>query len=140
MPLHLYYGIEIPDDELSFTASRSGGPGGQHVNKTSSRVTVRFDVVHSPSLPAAARVRLLAALGHRIAADGTVRVVSQSSRSQLANRKAATARLELLLSQALEPEVPRVETRVPRAEKKRRLESKKRRGETKRARRVPPTD
>ena len=51
MPLTIAPGLEIPDDELTFTASRSGGPGGQHVNKTSSKVTLRFDVSHSPRLP-----------------------------------------------------------------------------------------
>jgi ribosome-associated protein len=134
MPLHIGEGIEIRDDELAFTASRSGGPGGQHVNKTSSRVTLRFDLLHSPSLPDAVRARLIAALGHRLEAAGTIRVVCQTSRSQLANRRAAEARLEALLADALAPVAPRVETKVPRAEKRRRIESKKHRGGIKRGR------
>ncbi len=134
MSLRIAEGVEIPDDELTFTASRSGGPGGQHVNKTSSRVTLRFDVAHAPSLPGEIRKKLLAALGSRLATDGTVRVVSQGSRSQFANRRAAERRLEALLADALVPVLERVATRVPRAEKRRRLESKKRQGGLKRQR------
>ncbi len=137
MPLTIADGIEIPDDALAFTASRSGGPGGQHVNKTSSRVTLRFDVAHSPSLPDGVRSRLLAALGGRVAADGTVRVVCQASRSQYANRKTAERRLEALLASALVPVAERFQTKIPRAEKRRRIESKKHRGGIKRARSVP---
>jgi len=137
MPLNIAPGIEIPDDELTFTASRSGGPGGQHVNKTSSKVTLRFDVAHAPSLPGEVRARLLTALGERVGADGTVRVVCQASRSQFANRQTAAARLEALLAAALVPEVPRFATKIPRAEKRRRIESKKRRSGIKRARAIP---
>ena len=140
MPLTIAHGVEIPDDELTFTASRSGGPGGQHVNKTSSKVTLRFDLSHAPSLPEDIRARLLEALGARVAADGTVRVVCQASRSQFANRKTAERRLESLLAAALVPVAPRVATKVPRAEKKRRIESKKRRGGIKRARTIPDDD
>ncbi len=140
MPLRIADGIEIPDDELSFTASRSGGPGGQHVNKTSSRVTLRFDVVHSPRISDDVRGRLLEALGGRVAADGTVRVVCQASRSQYANRVTAERRLEGLLAAALVPAAPRFATKVPRAAKRRRIESKKHRGGIKRARAAPDED
>jgi len=140
MPLTIAEGIEIPDDELTFTASRSGGPGGQHVNKTSSKVTLRFDVSHAPSLPGAVRARLLTVLGDRVAADGTVRVVCQASRSQYANRKTAEKRLEALLASALVPVAQRFATKIPRAEKRRRIESKKRRGGIKRARVVEDDD
>ena len=137
MPLTIADGLEIPDDELSFTASRSGGPGGQHVNKTASKVTLRFDLAHAPSLPEEIRARLLSALGARVAADGTVRVVCQASRSQFANRRTAEMRLESLLAAALGPVAPRVATKIPRAEKRRRIESKKRRGGIKRSRAIP---
>ena len=140
MPLTIADGIEIPDDELTFTASRSGGPGGQHVNKTASKVTLRFDVSHAPSLPDDIRARLLEKLSGRIEADGTVRVVCQASRSQFANRKTAEKRLEALLASALVPVAPRVATKIPRAEKRRRIESKKRRGGIKRARAIPDDD
>lgn len=137
MPLIIAEGVEIPDDELTFTTSRSGGPGGQHVNKTETKVTVRFDVAHSPSLPGDVRVRLLAALGARVGADGTVRVVCQASRSQYANRVTAEARLVALLAEALVPVAPRFATKIPRAAKRRRIESKKRRGGIKRNRAIP---
>jgi ribosome-associated protein len=137
MPLRIADGVEIPDDELTFTASRSGGPGGQHVNKTASKVTLRFDLAHAPSLPDDVRARLLVALQGRVAADGTVRVVCQSSRSQFANRKTAEKRLLSLLASALVPVAARVATKIPRAEKRRRIESKKRRGGIKRARAIP---
>ncbi len=142
MPLTIAEGLSIPDDELTFTASRSGGPGGQHVNKTSSKVTLRFDLAHSPSLPDDVRARLLTALAGRVAADGTVRVVSQASRSQYANRQTAERRLEALLAEALVPVAERVATKIPRAQKRRRVESKKHRGEVKRARtsRIPDDD
>jgi ribosome-associated protein len=137
MPLTIAPGLEIPDSELTFTASRSGGPGGQHVNKTSSRVTLRFDVSHSPSIPDDVRARLVTALSGRIEADGTLRVVCQASRSQFANRKTAEARLEALLAEAFVPAAPRFATKIPRAEKRKRIESKKRRGGIKRARAIP---
>jgi len=140
MPLTIAEGIEIPDDELTFTASRSGGPGGQHVNKTSSKVTLRFDVSHAPCLPDAVRARLLTVLGDRVEADGTVRIVCQASRSQFANRKTAEKRLEALLAEALIPVAQRFATKIPRAEKRRRIESKKRRGGIKRARVVQDDD
>lgn len=140
MPLIIADGVEIPDDELTFTASRSGGPGGQHVNKTATRVTLRFDVLHSPSIPDDVRGRLTAALGARVGADGTVRVVSQGSRSQYANRKAAERRLEAMLAAALIPVAPRVATKIPRGERRLRVESKKRRAEVKRGRRAPADD
>jgi len=140
MPLIIAPGIEIPEDELTFTASRSGGPGGQHVNKTSSKVTLRFDVSHAPCLPDAVRARLLEVLGDRVEADGTVRVVCQASRSQFANRKTAEKRLEALLAEALVPVAQRFATKIPRAEKRRRIESKKRRGGIKRARVVQDDD
>lgn len=134
MPLAIGPGIEIPDEELIVTASRSGGPGGQHVNKTSSRITVRFVIAESPSLPPEVRATLLTRLGSRVAADGSVRVVAQDSRSQHANRRTALARLEALLASALKPRIPRVATRVPGGSKAVRRETKRRRGEVKRGR------
>jgi ribosome-associated protein len=134
MPLRPAPGIEIPDEELIFRASRSGGPGGQHVNTTSSRVTLRLDLLRSPSIPDDVRDRLVGRLGRRVAADGTIGVTAQDSRSQHANRKLAADRLEALLARALAVEAPRLETSVPRAEKRRRLDTKRRRGEVKRGR------
>jgi ribosome-associated protein len=134
MPLHIAPGVMIPDEEIEAVASRSSGPGGQHVNKTASRIALKFDVLGSPSLPEAVRERLRAKLGHRIAVDGTVRVVAQDARSQHANRKAAMDRLEALLARALTVEAPRVKTRISRAERARRLEAKRIRSQIKRGR------
>ena len=129
--------IFIGQWEIEETFVRAAGPGGQHVNKTSSKVTLRFDVSHAPCLPDAVRAKLLAVLGDRVEADGTVRVVCQASRSQFANRKTAEKRLEALLAEALVPVAQRFATKIPRAEKRRRIESKKRRSGIKRARVVP---
>jgi len=134
MPLAIAPGVEIPDEELIVTASRSGGPGGQHVNKTASRVMVRFVIAESPSLSPEDRATLVTRLGRRIAADGSVRVVAQDSRSQHANRRTALARLTALLADALEPEVPRVATGVPRSSKSVRRDTKRRRSDIKRGR------
>lgn len=134
MPLAIGPGIEIPDEELIVTASRSGGPGGQHVNKTSSRVTVKFIIAESPSLAPEDRATLLTRLGRRVAADGSVRVVAQDSRSQHANRRTALSRLEALLAEALRPVHPRVATRIPGVSKAGRREAKRRRGAVKQRR------
>jgi ribosome-associated protein len=134
MPIRVNDDLEIPDDALTFTASRSGGPGGQHVNKTSSRVTLRMDIAHAPFLADKVKARLLERLSTRIDADGTIRVICQTSRSQFANRRIAQERLAALLAEALVPEVPRVETKVPRRAKAKRLEGKKLRSAIKRSR------
>ena len=127
----------IPDEELSFTTSRSGGPGGQNVNKLETRVTVRFDVARSPSLTEEQRQRLLEQLATRITREGVLHVTSQKHRTQAENREAAVARLRELTAEALREEIPRKATRVPKAARRRRLEQKKRRGQRKRERSAP---
>jgi ribosome-associated protein len=124
----------IPEDALSFTASRSSGPGGQHVNKSSTRVTLRFDVLGSPSLSAEQKALLLTRLSTRVNKDGVLRVVAQKHRSQSANRELAVARFTELLRAALKRTRPRHPTRVPKAARNRRLEEKKHRGRVKRDR------
>jgi ribosome-associated protein len=126
--------LAIPDDELSFTASRSSGPGGQHVNKVSSRVTLRFNVALSPSLSDEQKRRLLHRLATRISKDGILRVGSQKYRSQMANRQAAIERFVTLLRQALAPVPRRHKTTVSPAAKQRRLAEKKRRARLKQQR------
>lgn len=130
-------GLWVPEDELVFSVARSGGPGGQHVNKVSTRVTLRFDVAGSPSLSAAQRERILRRLAPRIGKDGVLRVVCGRQRSQAANRREAVERFADLLRQALLPEKRRVATRVPAGEKRRRLDAKRRRGRVKKDRSPP---
>jgi ribosome-associated protein len=131
--------LSIPEEELDFTASRSGGPGGQHVNKTSSRVTLFFDVDASPSLTEEQKRRLRARLSTRISRAGVLRVVCQRSRSQAANRTEAVERFAELLREALKRRRPRRRSGVPNAERRRRLEGKRRRAQVKRLRGRPPT-
>ena len=133
-------GIALGEDEIEMTFSRSGGPGGQHVNKTATRVLLRFDVAGSPSLAAEQKARIRAKLATRIDKDGVLRVVAQRSRSQAANRDQAVARLVELLRSALRRETFRVATKVPKGERARRLGGKRRRSEIKRIRRVPDGD
>lgn len=132
--------LAIPEDELTFSAARSGGPGGQHVNKTSTRVTLTFDVAGSPSLSDGQKSLILTRLAGRVNKQGELKVSCGATRSQAANRQAATARFVSLIRQALERRAPRKKTRVPRAARKRRLEAKRRRGEVKKKRAAPSPD
>lgn len=127
-------GVSIPLEELIVRASRSSGPGGQHVNTSDTRVEVRFDVAHSPSLSEEVRGRLLERLAGRLSRSGLVRVVAQGHRSQLRNREDAIARLTALLSRALEEEPPRVPTRPTAGARIRRRQEKQQRGALKRSR------
>ncbi len=126
--------LAIPESELTFTASRSSGPGGQHVNKVSSRVTLLFNVAASPSLSDEQKHRILTRLATRISKDGVLRVISQRHRSQMANRQAAVERFVALLREAHTPVPRRKKTTVSAAAKQRRLEEKKRRSRLKRQR------
>jgi ribosome-associated protein len=124
----------IPEEELKFTASRSSGPGGQHVNKVSTRVALRFDVLNSPSLSADQKRRILNKLATRVSKAGVLRVVSQQTRSQAANKEAALERFVALLQQALKKPPKRKPTKVSSAAKQKRLDEKKHRGKVKRER------
>ena len=129
----------VPLSEVRFRFSRSGGPGGQHVNTSSTRVEAVFDLMGSPSLTDAERRRASRRLGSRLEADGTLRVTAQDERSQLRNRELATERLEELLRDALRPPPPRRRpTRPTRSSQEQRLDSKRRAGAQKRLRRPPP--
>lgn len=128
--------LQIPLEELRFAASRSGGPGGQHVNTSSTRIELWWDIAASPSLSAPQRARLLERLAPRLDSKGRLRVVSAAHRSQLRNREAATERLRLLVAAALQVPKSRRPTRPTAASKERRLAEKKRRGATKRDRRA----
>ncbi|MGH7477597.1 MAG: alternative ribosome rescue aminoacyl-tRNA hydrolase ArfB [Longimicrobiales bacterium] len=127
--------LTIPLSALELRATRAGGPGGQHVNTSSTRIELRWDVSASPALSEEQRGRLLTRLASRLHGTGVLRLVASRSRSQHQNREAALARLQQVVAAALEPEKPRRKTRPPRASKEARLEAKKRRGERKRQRR-----
>jgi ribosome-associated protein len=126
--------ISIPEEELTFTASRSSGPGGQHVNKVSSRITLWFDLINSPSLSPEDKELIAERLSSRIGKDGILRVTVQSTRSQLTNRELAVERFVELLRAALYRLPIRRKTRVSKATKERRLEEKKQRSGLKRLR------
>jgi ribosome-associated protein len=128
-------GLSIPAAELRETASRSGGPGGQHVNKANTRVTLRWNVPASAALDDAARRRLQGALRERLTRDGDLVVHAGRRRSRAQNRALARARLAELVAEALAPRRPRIETRATRASRARRAAAKQRQSERKRGRR-----
>lgn len=126
--------VSIPETEVWFTASRSSGPGGQNVNKVDTRVTLRFDVAKSGSLSAEQKHRILTCLATRVNKEGVLRVVSQKTRSQAANRKVAVQRFVGLLRHALQQVPPRKKTEISQAVKEHRLAQKRRRSRLKRER------
>jgi ribosome-associated protein len=127
-------GPSIPESELTFAASRAGGPGGQHVNKVASRVTLRFDVQGSPSLDEPQKRRLMARLSTRITNDGVLVMHCRRHRSQAANREELVERFARVVAEALRPRRTRKKTRPSAASRQRRLEEKRRRGKIKRDR------
>jgi ribosome-associated protein len=127
--------FSIPRGELDVRVSRSSGAGGQHVNKTSSRVEIFWNVRGSPALSEDQRVRLLDRLASRLTTDGSVRIVASEMRSQTRNRDLAEEKLADLVRRALVIPKKRRPTRPTKASKEARLEGKKRRSNTKRERR-----
>lgn len=127
--------LAIPRAELELKATRSGGPGGQHVNTASTRIELVWDVGASPSLSEAQRERLLVRLDSRLDSNGRLRLVAQGERSQLQNREAAVARFADVVRRALVVPKVRKATKPTRASRERRLQEKKQRGALKRERR-----
>lgn len=127
--------LAIPRAELEFRATRAGGPGGQHVNTSATRIELYWNVRASAALSDAQRSRLLDKLASRLDAAGNLRLVSAARRSQHQNRIVAEERLAHLVGAALEERKARKRTKVPRAAKEERLTRKKQRGEVKRRRR-----
>jgi len=122
--------VYIPEHEIEFSAIRAQGAGGQHVNKTSSAVQLRFDVQRS-SLPAEIKQRILNFSDQRISRQGVIVIKSQANRSQELNRQEAGQRLKLLLEKILKRQKPRKATRPTRSSVKKRLESKQQRSKLK---------
>lgn len=133
--LHVNDSLTIPRSELRARASRSGGPGGQHVNTSSSRIEVEWNVRTSAVLDEAQRARILEKLATRIDGEGDLRIVASDSRSQTQNRRRAEERLAELVRAALVIPKARRKTKPTRASKEARLGDKKRRADTKRHRR-----
>ncbi|MDQ6887036.1 MAG: aminoacyl-tRNA hydrolase [Gemmatimonadota bacterium] len=132
--------LTIPRGELVTRATRSGGPGGQHVNRSSTRIELVWDLGASQVVDDALRSRLTARLGSRVDSEGKVRVVSSEHRSQLRNRQSAEERLAEVIRRALITPKKRKPTRPSRAAKQARLSDKRRRSDRKRDRRRAPED
>ena len=126
--------LAIPRSELTYRASRAGGPGGQHVNKTATRIELTWDVAASPSLDDEQRARILARLARRIDSTGVLRMTDASTRSQHRNRERVTERFADVVGGAFVEKKKRRPTKVPRAVKEARLEKKKQRSQTKKLR------
>jgi ribosome-associated protein len=132
--------ITIPEEEIEMEFMRASGPGGQRVNKVSTAVQLRFDVLHSPSLPDDVRQRLMRMAGKRITKEGVLILEARRYRTQERNRQDAIERfVDLVRRAATRPKVRR-RVRPPLASKVRRLEQKRRRGVIKRLRRRPKFD
>jgi ribosome-associated protein len=140
MMLRINDRIAIPLDEFRWDVSRSGGPGGQNVNKVNSKVMLRWRPDASPSLPEDVRGRLMSALAGRLTRDGELLVASQKSRDQARNLADCLLKVRALVLAAATPPKVRRPSRPTRASKVRRAEEKTRRSATKRLRRAPDGD
>ena len=140
MDLRVTRSVTIPGSELDFSYVRSGGPGGQHANKTSTKVELKWDVLASSALGPRQRARLLENLGPRIEASGVLRVRSDRYRSQTRNREDALDRLADLVATGLQVRKDRVATKPTTSSKHKRLDQKRRRSEVKQARKRPRFD
>jgi ribosome-associated protein len=132
--------LSIDESELDEQFVRASGPGGQNVNKLSSAVQLRFDLIGSPSLPLDLKQRAARLAGRRLTRDGVVVIIAQRFRRQERNRADARERLAAILRQAADPPPIRRPTRVPRAAKRQRLADKRKRAERKAQRGAPAPD
>lgn len=126
----------IPEDELHWSFSTSGGPGGQHANRSATKAELRWDVAVSRSINDEMRAKLLSRLGSRVR-EGVIRVTAGESRSQWRNRQAARSRLAELLEGSLRNRSPRVPTKPSKSAQRTRVEDKRRQGAKKRLRDKP---
>ena len=140
MSIRVTRSVTIPDSEIDQRFTRSGGPGGQHANKTSTKVELSWNIADSAALGPRQRARLLHNLRRRLDSSGTLRITSDTHRSQLRNREEAAERLSELVRQGLKVRKTRVATKPSETAKRRRVEQKRRRAEVKRGRRRPDLD
>jgi ribosome-associated protein len=134
--LEITANLSIPDEELDFSFARSGGPGGQNVNKVSSKVLLRWNLAASPSLPNDVKQRLLAQQRQRLTNEGDLLITSQRTRDQAKNVDDCLAKLRELIVAALHPPKKRHKTKPTRGSKERRLHAKKHQARRKEGRRV----
>lgn len=127
-------GIAIPENELKITASRSGGAGGQHVNKTETKITIHWNVKNTTALNDIQKDRVLKNLENKLTTDGEIVIHNSESRSQQQNKENALKNLAKLISKALYIPKKRIKTKVPKHIKEKRIQSKKQRGEIKKMR------
>jgi ribosome-associated protein len=132
--------IAIAEHEIEESFVRASGPGGQNVNKVATAVQLRFDLRHSPSLPAEVRARAESLAGRRLTKEGVIVITAARYRTQERNRADALARLVALLQRAAEPPRPRRPTRPSHASRRRRQEAKIRQSTVKRRRATPSED
>lgn len=132
--VHVKNGITIPEHELEITTSRSGGAGGQHVNKTDTRITVRWNVKNTTALTEEQKMRVLQNLEHKLTTEGDLIIHSSESRSQHQNKELALKNLAAIVRKALFVPKKRMATTVSKSTKEKRLHSKKRHGEIKKMR------
>ena len=126
--------VEIPLSELVYTASRSSGPGGQHVNKADTRIQLRWNVKESVALDDADRALVLKVLASRLTEAGDLILACDSHRSQRRNREDVTQRLVTIVREALIPPKPRKKSKPSRASKEKRLDEKRKKSQTKKDR------
>ena len=136
--MHLSHSIrENLISEVSFSASRGGGPGGQNVNKVSTKMELRFPVNDSETLTETQKQRLLSKLKNRITISGELVLTSSAERTQWRNREKVTQKFFELIEKALTPPKKRIKTRPTKASKLKRLENKKKQGQKKQLRKPP---
>jgi ribosome-associated protein len=134
------YRVRVPEEELNWTFVRSGGPGGQNVNKVASKAVLRWDVTNTPSLPADVKARLRTQQANRITTGGVLILTSQRYRDQERNRQDCLEKLRAMIRLAAVTPRKRRPTRPTRGSKERRIEAKKRRATLKTSRRNLPSD
>ena len=132
--------IQIPETEFAWTFARSGGPGGQNVNKVASKALLRFDLARTTAVPEEVKIRLALQQKRYFTVEGELVIMSQKYRDQDRNRDDCLEKLRAIILQALFVPKARKATKPSRSSKRRRLETKRQRGETKRGRQKPSED